>query len=879
MKNIIRFICAILFLTLGTGYPVSAAENLKEVRDKYRNSYNKFMNALKQGADQNTIDQLSSQCKTDYDEYQKVASGKSGNAEKSRNTSVSSTASVMAQNSQNNSLKVNEKKLEEMKKEAIKKMKECSPDSILMVEQEIMVNGKLYKYKTFAPETSKNKKKTSTLKLKKITAPLRISEPVKDSEAEAKEILDNIAKQLDSFNPTEADSQEKTYLEIDRKLHEICIKYPQYSYICAKAKIYAVNLYMKANFKDNLTRTYQITNLCGEIKEYYSRDKNPLTIKALEMLTGEVAILNQKIEQAEKSDTENINKKLEEAQNYKKVFEKNIKENSGQIYPSEGYWPSFAYDLNNTLDSYSEAAYACAFNGHYLQAKEIMDEMESLYNSAASEVTVTYNVRYGSDKTTTKTIIIKKNSGSYWAAKGSYTLAMKMRLQRYYYDDDRTLSLERVNEEIKKFNEGKNAPPGSNETDNFPTELAIVQGMLEPITEPKFKEVYFTKPEETRLSSDEIVDSSDEVTLKLVLDETTTSKLIPINVEVSSNVSERHKRIKLRPNTFYGPGYYARIKFNEDESGNDRNQNLIKKHGNEDEELKNTVCVADGNQYLQEYYSPYNPFYEVNPFKKIITDSTFFKNKVLGKGVVRKLAKDAIDLMPIRKKFLDKMGYEVVSILLKDYQPSIYVANQADWFIYVGHGDYSKGAIMVKDRDNKQYAQCAPIDPIPGYDLNDFFKTNNINLSFLVIGGCQIIKADIAPSPGLNWAKMFGSQTVILGYEDYTFPRNSSYAIYYLTKYLDENNAQIKYPYIDNNFKNTIIEQWVKINYELGGTIFSIYSSQYVQSKSASAIFNKTFYTFKDAKTILKPIVNRRRVVKVNKTNYEIIRKDISSIL
>lgn len=85
MKNKRKSILAIFIIfsaILGLSYYTNAAETLKTAQDKYRISYNNFMKALKEGADQDRIDQLSAQCKEDYAEYQKAVKGKNGSINK-----------------------------------------------------------------------------------------------------------------------------------------------------------------------------------------------------------------------------------------------------------------------------------------------------------------------------------------------------------------------------------------------------------------------------------------------------------------------------------------------------------------------------------------------------------------------------------------------------------------------------------------------------------------------------------------------------------------------------------------------------------------------------------------------------------------------------
>lgn len=503
-----------------------------------------------------------------------------------------------------------------------------------------------------------------------------------------------------------------------------------------------------------------------------------------------------------------------------------------------------------------------------------MREMEKVFKSIPDQITVNYEEYQNGNPwepiiKKTKTYQITKETTRYLTSVKNYAQTFAILGGLDYRNEPSNYYKPEI---IKAVNEIKDYKITTH--DNITQE--VIEGFKKELDsydkESEISKITFATNEGIEILPETIVDPKEMINVRGTTD--MTGVLYSQKVSVKSNVSKREKNLTLKSDMFY-VGLFKNFMPNTNEDSN--NENLIKKHGKEKDELKHTICIADGYQYLQEYYSSWNPFYEVNPFKKIINDSNFFKNGILGKGVTRKIENDKIDTMSIRKKFLDKMGYEVVTASFKDYQANIYIANQADWFIYIGHGDYTKGALIIKDRANNRYAQCAPVDPIPGYDPNDFFKTKNINLNFLILGGCQLIKADVKFTPGLSWGRMFGAQTVILGYADYTYPRIASYAVSYLTDYLEKNNANIQYPYEDN-FKKDIIEQWVKINYDLSKTIFSIYSSQYANAKAASAIFDKTYYTFKDANKVLK-VKSDNKINKTKKTNYEIIEIDISSIL
>lgn len=102
MKNKIKpiiWICFVFLIILSITYTTNAADNVKALQDKYRISYNNFTKALKDGADQDQIDQLSVQCKADYAEYQNAIKSKDNsmnkfNAYSSGNLAPKSTVTI-----------------------------------------------------------------------------------------------------------------------------------------------------------------------------------------------------------------------------------------------------------------------------------------------------------------------------------------------------------------------------------------------------------------------------------------------------------------------------------------------------------------------------------------------------------------------------------------------------------------------------------------------------------------------------------------------------------------------------------------------------------------------------------------------------------------
>jgi len=139
MKYKAKFVlCSLIFIItiIGIVYSVSAANNLRALHDKYKASYNNFMKALKEGANQEQMDLLSAQCKTDYAEYQKEL----------KFSNLATPGNSQVKNVNGNSVpeeKEDKNQLRAIESSIVKKPTDTC-ETLLMVQKNvtIMVNGK-----------------------------------------------------------------------------------------------------------------------------------------------------------------------------------------------------------------------------------------------------------------------------------------------------------------------------------------------------------------------------------------------------------------------------------------------------------------------------------------------------------------------------------------------------------------------------------------------------------------------------------------------------------------------------------------------------------------------------------------------------------------
>jgi len=167
------------------------------------------------------------------------------------------------------------------------------------------------------------------------------------------------------------------------------------------------------------------------------------------------------------------------------------------------------------------------------------------------------------------------------------------------------------------------------------------------------------------------------------------------------------------------------------------------------------------------------------------------------------------------KTFIESMGTEYLSVSINNDNISlkkiIRIKNQADWFVFHGHGGISGG---ISTRLLKSLYDRYSWSP-------DSLNIINKNVDFAIFSCCFAVgisykeatpKREIHPnSSAITWRNKLGNNTVLLGY-------STSIPGTYLTKSLFNFIESLKswpiYPY-NEFYKKQIINFWLSINKDL----------------------------------------------------------------
>ena len=326
----------------------------------------------------------------------------------------------------------------------------------------------------------------------------------------------------------------------------------------------------------------------------------------------------------------------------------------------------------------------------------------------------------------------------------------------------------------------------------------------------------------------------------------------PVEINLKSSISNRDKKITIICNRGESVPY-AIFRPNEDDTSNDKVKNLIKKHGSGSDELKHSICLADGYvQFMQENINMNEPD---NIYKRVIK-SEYFKDTMLGIGVTRKLDTDTLDMVKVNNELFSNMGFEVVNALINNSLYSkIFVNNQANWFIFDGHAsaltyDGEVFTSLVKKTTPDAYDRVETILP-------QKFKLTNLN--FLVLLCCNILSKKLnifqsaseagivlSPTPsGIVWRKVVDENIAIIGYNEEVKGLTSHYALSYLFDLLENEFKDSPYTI---QIKEIFIDHWLNINKELYINALikwcddEIKLSHYLGAIGASAILGKYYY-------------------------------------
>lgn len=455
--------------------------------------------------------------------------------------------------------------------------------------------------------------------------------------------------------------------------------------------------------------------------------------------------------------------------------------------------------FNSMISSYKDIIHKYLLLKDYVNAEKYFNEMTKFYNSIKNQYVIKYKESYYSDEIKENTVNIMKNPGEYVKVQMEY-------FKFLFNSDDEKIDKEKLKiklDELQKF--CQEVPRKSDNGENIeydfekpsytePDLRADTKDLYEKVSKPvTISDFYIAQYDKSKYDSyTKIYNPQGTLILKCVANRAISIK----EVKIESSVSKQTKTLKLKRSYSGDYNYYAEF------MPNDGINDLIKKHGNSDNDLKNTICISNG------CYNNSHPFEIINPFEGV---DQIFKDKILGTGLFTEIkSKNEIQ---INTNFLENMGFECITANINQNECFLRISTQPNWLIMRGHGSPSEAAYFIETKKD-QYV--AGINYWPLKMLQNF---KNINIDFLILDCCHQLQEPALSNDtygygfnGLAWQEFIGKNTSIFGYSFMASNYICAYAIKNLVNSLDF--SVMSYPY-KNKDKINIIDKWLEIHQKI----------------------------------------------------------------
>jgi len=767
---------AVFILFYGFYSNAYAADNVRTLRDKCRASYNNFMQALKENPDQESINQLAAKYKSDYATYQKALKSSSALSNKN-NTSIKSSSNASYQSND----------------EPAAAIKQDTPKDIPRKPMRITNESLKSPQKISEPLAAKIDGFTPT--------PLPSNEELINGDTSGEKLyyIEEIKKMSNEVINNE-------YCYLDGKMKSILLSASKFPDLCALAILYNVEGEIKKMMKPDylnvspdvavslLEHALTLQNMLAETVDTYSQGSKATykvcqnVVDAISKPGGRLDMLKQCI--SKQKDVMALNIK-----NAISLIDKNKKELvdfQTNIYNANNRPTSVQINerCNGIITAYSTIIRSNLALGNYEEAKKYRDKLDDFYKNKLSGP---YVIRYkqSSDQTITEKIYITKTPDQYVYAKFEY-------FDTLFKDKNESLDYELLKSELKEFSDYSEGIPHTGEYDiSIPWYKTMAPDLLNNISQPYTISNFRIANSGKAISSsnNEIYDSESTFTLKFRASRYITEKAIEAILE--SSVSKRLLTLKFKRSNLFDTSNYCDYYATFIPSAPDAKTSLIKKHGNGKDELKHTVCTSDAN-----------PMFFNNPFYDIL-NSDFFKDRVLGKGII--YPPNSNDEIKINTHFFENMGFENIVVKFNKTETSLKISNQADWFIAQGHSTPSAPEYQIS------LLKGETLIPHVTYWIPKFLKNfNNKNLDFLIFGVCHLLqepsKTNDINGTGMNaieWQNLLGNKVAIIGYSFLVYSDVCNKSMKYLINGL--NDLSLSYPYTESD-KEKVINKWLEIH-------------------------------------------------------------------
>ena len=580
----------------------------------------------------------------------------------------------------------------------------------------------------------------------------------------------------------------ESYNTIEYDLSNFCNKYSANTELCNLGRLYFIQQILKTGKQYDFKAQKYLKELTGD----FVYESNEVTVFINnEVNTKMIPVLDQYnqtyIEKQYAYVTKEIELKQKKIEIYKTGTFKSsdlnrIKEEITLLYRQmidlyEGILPAYSRDIN--------------------KARELRDKLTKFYKELDLKIPIKIQDSPG-QPIETKTLDITKDG----ITCGTYLTFLYRFIENDFehcqlFSDDNQKYEHLLNESsngintfedmLNRINKPENGETIQEETKNY--FIDCVQKYRNNVS--KITKLYFNKEIDysVKLAPDYIAKTNECILLKAETkyDDQTYASTPPVKIELFSNTSKISSEVILKKSVI-AKGYCAVM-------GNG-NANLWPVNDGPDMHKESVAATC-----AEVHGLPVPPgFYKNSYFKCQLGYSDPYGKKTFKNSV----------------SFLKSGGAEYVTALFNKQEAKISIRNQADWFVFTGHGNpitgtigekvgspgevgYNPNAVLIRPGKDKLDVDSNTI--IPGLIKEDGTSEYGEDMDVLILSACGVLNS---PSNVQRWHKVLPNG-LILGYSDTIENQTASYINSIFNDFLN-NNVGKKFT------KEEIAAQWEKIN-------------------------------------------------------------------
>ena len=686
----------------------SAADNLKVLQEQYKSSYNRFMKALNDGADQEYINKLTVKCKNDYAAYQKALKS----SKDFKNTA--NTATI------NNN----------------------SSSDFQLFDQLPLTDSENIKNPNFKP--------------------LRIKESIKTP----KRIGSIATSEIDLFKPTPLPSDQELmsmdgtpekadYINIIKRMHNsltsngayfkdemeyILSDASKFPDLCALAILYHVENEIKRIMKpdsmpgytDAMILDYELNlkNMLIEATEMFSQGKKinykicQDVINIISMPNGRLDTINNLINNQQKKikdNTENAIINIKTSKNNLIAFESTVY--VGTQRPNQ---QQILANCNGIIKSYRTLIESNLASGNYPEAQKYSDDLNNFYKN---EFKNRYVIKYKQNSVEASEVIsLAKTPDEFLTTQYQF-------YENMFKGKAKDFDYEKLKADLKTFSDYSEGVPHSGEYNpSLPWMTTMGKDLLNKISAPfSITNFKLTKNgKEIKSDSGEIIDPHGSFTLRFRANRSNYDKTTEVTLE---NLSSTKKfKLQFKRSNFFDNSYSCEYYLAFVPSDSNDESNILTTDKSNPPKDSITIAKAElGFPSLQSLY-----------------ENKFFKSK-MGFGSINFPSNDyAKGYYKFTADFLRSGGVEAVRATINDTTIDILFKNQASWVVFTGHGNPKSGSIGTYDpygndpnaiiiTPGKDKIDIPSQTVVPGLIRADGTSRYDENVNYLILNSCGVL--------------------------------------------------------------------------------------------------------------------------------------------